>query len=244
MMHVRHLISLVHELPPPLGLDPTKHGELGHVTAVDVSRYVFQMDLQPHSGSPDKKEPELFGTFHETLACLVKDMELVKGGSPPRSSYNRKVAVNQAKQSRTSKSWEQILPPPESPVGRKWVRRLRDDLSVPLYGVHGKPNHYEQIQTRTIGTEAATLVIARRWCNRMREMRRAKEMLQEARAILKASSVHFKDASCQTSTVLGDDTTRVLPPTSENGLTAAARRAMSWVMGETAPVAGEVVLLL
>ena len=38
----------------------------------------------------------------------------------------------QASELRRSKAWEQVLPPPESPLGQRWIKTLRERLFVHL----------------------------------------------------------------------------------------------------------------
>mgnify|MGYP006147734929 CR=1 FL=1 len=73
-MPVRHLRKLIIGLEPPLGLDPLRHGTLGHVGDSDVSRYIFRMNLRAHHDPhAEPLEPIVYVKFTEVLACLVKD---------------------------------------------------------------------------------------------------------------------------------------------------------------------------
>lgn len=191
-MNVRHLKALILELKPPLGLDPQRHGTLGVVTAADVSRYVFQMDLCSYRGTPGTSEPESYVTFTETFACLVKDIE-GNAGSSGRTRRQRNGEL------RRSKKWEQILPSPASPIGQRWIRKLREELAVPLSGVPGVAGNAEHANGGDhVGPDSAQATVFNVWSRKMKERQRAEKNLTEARKTLRQSRMHFKDAGCQT----------------------------------------------
>ena len=187
-MHVRNLQALVESLPPPLGLDPTRYGNLGKVHSSDVTRYVFQMNVPTHKGNvhADSPEPEVYVNFTEVLACLVKDID----GTSATVEWDTE--SEKPRQHRQSKTWEQVLPKPGTPGARQWMERLHGSLEM----------------TDSVRNHAANSVMSRYWLGKVNERRKARKIIQEARKTLR---IEFQTAATQTEAGDADTSLRPAP---------------------------------
>jgi hypothetical protein len=231
-MHVRHLRSLIMDLKPPLGLDPRVHGTLGAITSADAARYIFQMNLHSHRGR--SAEDEVHVTFTELLACLVKDMDLEGDASESQRG------AQMVGELRKSRPWHEVLPSPDTPVGRRWfesdmlssyqlvsteeARRQAMRASSPedpLPESFGR-SASDDPSTREssgggatdsltfLGADTAKSALLRQWRQRQIKRREAKQLIEYGR---KQLAVQFKDAVCQTEAQTETEAlSRTVPP--------------------------------
>ena len=109
----------------------------------------FQQMMQAKFGKEVENQLEAdddqdASAFREDL--YYENQKNIKGAgferqkAPQASGGTAKVTVTnfayapkgQARELRRSKKWEQVLPPPDSPIGKRWIKTLRERLFVRL----------------------------------------------------------------------------------------------------------------
>jgi hypothetical protein len=168
---------------------------------------------------------QVYVLFTELLACLVKDSvfkaDLVKEGSSrgkQRSTLRNRLAGMIQGKLRRSKTWEEVLPPPESKVGKRWIQKLHDQsvhLPQPLKrhvqdeGEPPEPPEHALRHHESAAHGLAHTTLAGVWLRRMEERSHARAAFKVARKRLRTL---WADASCQTSPMTSPLTSPLTSP--------------------------------
>jgi hypothetical protein len=134
-MHVEYLIDFLRLLPPPLGLEPSEY-PAGYVSAADVTRYAYMMDVRPRvrprAGPTEDRRGgtwQPYVAFAEVLAVLAKDSYKDAGEADLERSlggtlHRTRRTSGSAGRARRAVAWQEVLPAPSSKLGSELLDRL------------------------------------------------------------------------------------------------------------------------
>lgn len=149
--HVRDLSAILRALPPPLGLGPSDHA-FGKIRDVNIKRYIYQLDLEWHIDAEGK--PCVY--FHELLATLVRDAYKSADEYSPFHVSDVEKLVRQQTLSKTTTSWEAVLPAEDSKIGQQ-LRSLLEKQNVVFQRAHAKEHEH------SVGEVSAFTLMLDRW---------------------------------------------------------------------------------